>query len=192
MRRLFALFFLLLGAYLAWSSARSGQPVQAFALALAGCYLSLAVVVGINASLNSLTFNLSASAIGLLGIAAVFIYSNSFNYTLQGSYFDAIYDIGTLELRCKPMTKELRNLQDLGMRACATQRSGDQFDAVVALSKGLYFGPALTVLDSSATASQGSPPNYCARTVQEIVRQCSHAFTSVSKEGRAALREAAK
>lgn len=192
MRLFFALVFLALGFFHAWSSLNKEQPVQAFAIGLAGAYMALAVVIGINASLKSLAFNLSASAIGVVGILGTFFYSKAFNYELQVAYLDAMTDIATLELRCKPMTKELRNLQDLGVKACATQRSGDQLGSVIELSKSFYFGPALAIIDSTAASTQDSPPNYCARTVQAIDRHCPYAFSSLGKEGKVALLKAAK
>lgn len=192
MRIFFAAFFLLGGFILAAISLYNGQPVVALVLALAGGYAGLGIILGVSNTLLSQNFQFAAAFIGGIGLLSVFLYNRAFDTNMQVAYIEVLSDIGTMELRCGPMSVELRNIQTFGIAACASQGNSDRMGAVVELGKGLHFGPTLTLVDTTITLSKDEHPNYCARAFKAADQACPFAFSSVSKTSRTALLEAAK
>lgn len=192
MRIFFAVFFLVAGLVLSAVSLYNGQPIVSLSLALAGGYVGLGILLGVSNTLASPTFQFSAALIGAIGLFGVFFYNRAFDTNLQGAYIEALSDLGTMELRCRPMSAELRSIQTFGVAACASQGNSDQMGAVVELGKGLHFGPTLSLVDTSVTLSKGEHPNYCARAFKAADRVCPLAFSSMSTKFRTALLEAAK
>lgn len=184
--------FLVVGLVLAGLSLHNGQPLVALTLALAGVYAAAGVAFGVSQALNSPTFQLAAGAVGLIGLVSVFLYNRAFDVNLQSAYAGALYEMGTLELRCRPMSPELADIQRFGVAACASQGNSDQMGAVVELGKGLHFGPTLSLADSAIGATKSEPPNYCAQAAQAASQLCPNAFISMTADERRALADAAK
>lgn len=192
MRTYFGFGLLAVGLILAAIFLYDGQPVIALSLALAGGYAALGIFLGIGESWANPSFQLAAAFIGGIGLLGVFLHNRAFDTNLQGAYMNVLSDIVTIELRCRPMSTELRNMQPFGVAACASQQNSDQMGAVVELGKGLHFGPTLTLADSGVTLYKGEYPNYCARAFKATEQLCPLAFPSINKTSRSALLEAAK
>lgn len=182
----------LAGLILAGISLANGQPIVALALALSGIYLGLGLIIGIAESLDNPNFKAAAALIGLIGIVGVFTYNRAFDVNIQQAHAGASSSFSFLELQCRPMTPELRDIQNLGIKACALQGNSDQMSAVVDLAKGLHLGPALTLADSAASLGNAPAPDYCARAYSAASAICPAGFSSLSPADRKALLHASK
>lgn len=170
----------------------SGKPVVALALALAAIYVGLGILFDFAESIGNPYFQIAATGIGLIGIVSVFLYNPAFDLNIQNAHAEAVSEFVTMELRCRPMSIELRNIQEFGVKACATQGNADQMFAVLELAKGVHFGPTLAIIDSAASLKKGSPPDYCAQAFKAASDLCPSAFFSLSSATHEALIEAAK
>jgi len=130
----------------------AGQPVTALSLALAGVYCGLGVTLGVCQSISNPLFQAAAVVIGAIGLLAVFLYHRGFDVKLQEAHLAALSSFVKMDIYCKPMPMELRNIMLLGVNACATQDNANQMSATVELAKGLYFGPTLSIADSAYSA----------------------------------------
>lgn len=188
----FSSAFLIAGVILSGISLYNNQPLVALSLLLAGAYTAIALLFGVGNSLSDPRFQITAALIGILGLVGVFLYNKAFDRNLQGAYYDVLSDMATMELRCSPMSKELANVQNFGITACAVQGNSDQMGAVVELGKGLHFGPTLTIIDTSVAQTTGQSPNYCARAFKAADELCKSAFFSLDSKSKRALLDAAK
>lgn len=180
------------GLVLAVISLVKGNPVVALALTLAAIYVGLGILLGVAESMINPHFQIAAAVIGLVGIAGVFLYNRAFDFNIQDAHAAAVSEFVTMELRCRPMSIELQNIQEFGMKACATQGNSDQMTAVLELAKGVHFGPTLTIVDSAASLQKSPSPDYCAQAFKAASDLCPSAFLSLSNANREALIKAAK
>ena len=184
---IFASIFALVGIALAALSFFNGQAIVALSLVLAGVYVGFGVAVGVSESVKNPVFQIAAAVISAIGLLGVFIYNRAFDVNLQRAHIDALYELATLEMKCRPMSAELRDIQKFGVAACATQRNSDQIGAVIELGKGLHFGPTLTLADAAVATSQSNAPNYCAKAYKAAVQLCPSVSLSVPKISHDAL-----
>ena len=185
-RHISAISLVGLGFVLGAISLYNGQPIVALMLLLAGAYAGLGVTLGILESWSNPYFKLAAAVIGALGLIGVFAYNRAFDHDLQRAHMEALYEIGVLETHCS-LSVELRKVQHFGIAACASQGNSDQFGALVELSKGIHFGPTLTLADSAITSAREANPDFCAHAFREAVRLCPAAATFVSALTRRSL-----
>lgn len=178
-----------LGFALGANSLYHGQPIVALALFLAGVYAALGVTLGIVDSFGNPIFKLAAGALGALGLIGVVAYNRAFDLDLQRAHVEAFSQMGAMEFHCKPVSAELRKVQQFGIAACATQGNSDQLGALVELSKGVHFGPTLTMVDNAIANTTDATPNFCAQAFKEVVRLCPSTASFVSASTRRALLE---
>lgn len=187
-----ALVFALLGFVLAAFEVFNDQAIVALPLALTGIYVGFAVIAGAYESLKNPAFQAAAVVIGAISMYGVLTYHRAFDINLQNAHTEAIIQIGRLEMTCRQMPAELRDIQKFGVAACASQGNSDQLNATIELAKGQYFGPTLSLADAGFASSNIGTPNYCARAYKAAFQLCSSISLTVSKRSHEALLSAAK
>jgi len=180
------------GIVLAGISIANGYPVIALALLLAAIYVFLGVLLGVMESMENPFFQIGAALIGLVGIIGVFVHNRAFDINIQAAHRHALEAFATMDLHCRPISKELRKIQEFGLKACAIQDNSDQMSVVVDLAKGLYLNPPLTLADSAISLQKGMLPDYCAQVFKTALNICPSAFILLSNADREALIEAVK
>lgn len=188
----FASAIALLGVVLAVISLIQGQAVTALALALAGIYCGLGVVLEVRQSISNPLFQAAAAIIGAIGLFAVFLYHPSFDTKLKEAHSAALSSFVQMEIYCKPMPLELQNISYFGLKACSAQDTANQMSATLELAKGLYFGPTLSIADSAYSATNAPAKDYCALAYKAAEAVCPNAFFSLSSTNKEALLKALK
>lgn len=191
LKRISALVFALLGFVLAAIELFNNQAIMALALALTGIYVAFAVIAGMYESLMSPAFQAAAIFIGAISMYGVLTYHRAFDINLQNAHAEAITQIARLEMTCRQMPAELRDIQKFGVAACALQGNSDQLSATVELVKGQYLGPTLSLADAALTLSNADTPNFCARAYRAAFQHCPDISLTVSKRSHEALLAAA-
>lgn len=193
MHSIVASVLLIIGLTSTGTALWNGQLIAALAIALATAYAVLAWYSGIIDSLTNPIFQLAGAVVILpIGLVAILNNNRALNVDLQVAYSAVLYDLGTMHLHCDVRSAELRKLQEFGVMACAMQGNSDQLGVLNELSKGIHFGPTLTVLDSGAALLDSENPNYCAKTFKAAENLCPTAFMSLKKSYRSALLAAAQ
>lgn len=190
-RRICAGVLFIVGLVLALMSLLDGHVVIALALAMAAVYVGIGVVIGVTTALENPGFKFAAAFIGLIGIVGVFMYSRGLNPTLASAHTAAMNDFLRIDFRCHDASKELLDIQEFGIKACALQNNSDQMASVVDLTKALHLGPTSSLADSAISRAGSSTPDYCAVAFVAAEDFCQTAFPSLSSAEREALNNAA-
>ena len=169
-----------------------GQLIAALSYLACGLAAGYVFLLGQLESIFEPGYQSIVQAIGIVGIFGVFMSHRALDFDLQRGYAGAMLDIALLTERCTPITPDLRNLQERGMMACATQNLRDTSDLTFELEKGASFGPGLTLIDGVATVTKEVEPNACAHIFKTAIGLCPYAFPSVEKQSRIALLRAAE
>ena len=135
----------------------------------------------------------------MVAVSTVLFSGNLFNPPLQQAYAEALNGFlyiatGATEVQmlCPEAAPLLGRLAARGVNVCPLQHNSDAIHASAELSKGLQFGPGLSMIDSAATLAQDGEVNYCARTFREAYRACPAAFSSMKPDSLEVLLEAAR
>lgn len=191
-RFIIAAIVALLGIVVAVVFLFKGRVIMAVSTLLTGFYVAFTVIFGFYNSLEDPLLKLIVVAIGAIGLVGVFTSNRAFNINLQNAHAEALYEILTLETHCTPMSAELLDIQKSALPACAMQSNSDQQAAVIELGKGLYFGPRLSLIDSTVSISGADRPDYCAQIYKAAITLCPTIVYLTSKESHNALISAAK
>lgn len=174
------IFGLIVGSYFLGQ----GQLATACIAILSGLYLGCAWFFGFIDSISSPSFKAAAGVIFLIGICDIFLSNQAFNNELQGAYTSAVTSFLSLNNECKQVPN---NLVEDGLSACTAQSINNQASATSDFAKAIYFGPGLSLVDTTYTATQEKPKNNCAQAFKKAFEICPGAFRNISESGKAAL-----
>lgn len=161
-----------------------GQLITASIAILSGFYLGCACLFGFIDSIFSPTFKAAAGVICLISIGDIILSNQSFNNELQGAYASAVMSFVSLNNECKQAPN---NLVEDGLSACAAQPISNQASATSDFAKAIYFGPGLSLVDTTYTAMQEKPKDNCAQAFKKAFEICPGAFRNMPESEKAAL-----
>jgi len=184
-----ALTIAALGLFLAVLALMDGHWLAAISIALSGIYCGFRVLFGIRNALSNPMFDMAAAFIGLFGLIAVFLDHRALDIELQDAHAAAFTSFANNYSYCRPMSATWKIFAN-GMRACAMQGSSDQLSLSSDVTKGIYFGPTLSMVDSAYTATIEAPIDNCASAFKAAFAACPEAFYSLSESQKSALLKA--
>jgi hypothetical protein len=191
-RLIVAAIILILGIVLGIVALVNGHSIVALALFLSGINVALGALLGISEYLTNPWFKLSAGVLSALSVLAVFLYARAFQPNLQEAHADALVAFVKLGTPLHPASREVQDIANFGVKACALQGNSDQMDAMVGLTKSVYLGPGTSLADAVLSSAHGPNPDYCALAYKAVMRMDPTAFPFLSAADRRALSEAAK
>ena len=183
---------LLVELYFGGAAAWRGQWLSVLGYLLTGIFVAAACILSFSSSLLSPVFKLCAGVIGVIGLVSVLHYNRAFNVDLQVAYGSAASEMLEIENDYRPMTPELSELLNFGVKACSLQGGKDQLGGIGEVAKGIHYGPTMSLIDSAAQAAKSDQPNYCARAVEAVLQLDPNAFSRMDSDERKALLDAAK
>lgn len=169
-----------------------GHFASALALLGSTAYLTLRVLMGPIRTMFSSSFDLAASVICTIGLVGTFASHSAFDFKLQAAYAEAFDSFLRMDSSCMRKNPQLSSIFDVGVRVCALQGNSDQSSGVRELSKGLHFGPALSIADSANSMMDVERQNDCARVFKQAINACPESFSDMSPAGRQTLLAAAQ
>lgn len=176
-----------LGVVIAIYQAFQANWLSALSVLILGPSLGIAILLGFEATRESLYIKLFFALAVVLGILAVFFEHRAFDPGRREAHNAVLDAFIHMQLTCPIMSPELRKIQKEAIFTCAIQDQTEQMDAVVELQKAKTFGPTLSLVDSTNAITKDPDVDRCAEAFRAARPLCVSAFIGVPESSQRLL-----
>ncbi len=182
-----SLICVVLGLVIAISQTFQENWLSALSAFILGSSIGLAILLGFEATRESLYIQFFFALAGVLGVLAVFFEHRAFEPGRREAHNDVRDAFIQMQLACPIMSPKLSKIQEEGIFACAIQDQTEQMDAVVELQKAKTFGPTLSLVDSANALTKDADVDRCAEAFHAARPLCATAFLRVPESSQRLL-----